>query len=396
MKPIERFTDSIESLNGESTLIYQEIANDVAKREGKRIINFGIGQPDVPTFKEIKDAAKEAIDTNFTKYTPSLGIYELRKAVAEYVNQKYGEELTAENVAITPGTKVALYLSLLLYIKPGDEVIIFDPSFYSYSEAVKMLFGRPIFSKLRKDNNFSIDLSEFQSKITPKTKVVILNNPVNPTGTIFSRKEVTDVVKIAKDNNVVVIADEIYDNFIYEGQMSSVLRIPEWKENVIYVNGFSKTFSMTGWRLGYVIAEREVINKVSILATNIYTCATSFVQKAALAAFRTFNEVNEMVNLFRRRRDTMFASLSSVKGIRITKPQATFYMFVDFSEIMNRINVEARELAIKLIREVGVVTIPGSVFPLEQGRGFLRLSFAVDEEDIKEGINRIKEMIEKL
>ncbi|BAB66267.1 pyridoxal phosphate-dependent aminotransferase [Sulfurisphaera tokodaii] len=395
--PVDDFSLSANSISGESTLVYQDVARQVQKTKGIRIINFGIGQPDLPTFARIREAAKKSLDEGFTGYTSAYGIDELRQKIAEHLSSKY-ESVRKEEVIVTPGAKTALYLAFLLYINPGDEVIIFDPSFYSYAEVVKMLGGVPVYVKMKfnESTGFSLNLSELESKINKKTKMIVLNNPHNPTGMVFDPIEIEKLMEITKEKKVLLLSDEIYDYFIYEGKMKSVLEDPDWRDYVIYVNGFSKTFSMTGWRLGYVVAKEKVIKKMAEIAANIYTCPTSFAQKGALAAFESFDEVKEMISLFKKRRDIMYEELKKIKGIQVHKSQGAFYMFPFIGEILKKANLSVKDFSLKLIEEKGVTTIPGEVFPLEVGKDFVRLSFAVKEDDIREGIKRMKEFIDML
>ena len=397
MMSIDRFSLSASNITGESTLVYQEYARQVQKNKGIKIINFGIGQPDLSTFKKIRDAAKKALDEGFTAYTSAYGIDELRQKVAEYLSSKY-EKVKKEEVIITPGAKTALYLALLLYTNPGDEVILFDPSFYSYAEVVKMLGGVPVYVKMKfnESTGFSLNLSEIESKITKKTKIIVLNNPHNPTGMVFDPIEIEKLMQIVKEKKLILLSDEIYDHFIYEGKMKSVLEDSEWRDYVIYVNGFSKTFSMTGWRLGYAVAKESVIRKMAAVAADIYTCPTSFAQKGAVEAFNAFDDVKEMIALFRKRRNVMYEELKKIKGIQVYKSPGTFYMFPYIGEVLRKNKLSVRDFSLKLIEEKGVTTIPGEVFPLDVGKEFIRLSFAVNEDDIREGIKRIKEFIEML
>lgn len=393
---MERFASTISKLSGESTLLYQDIAREVERKKGIKTINFGIGQPDVITFERIRSEAKKAIDQGYTGYTSAKGIDELRQRIAEFLSQKY-DKISKDEVIITPGAKTALFLSFLLYINPGDEVILFDPSYYSYAEIVKLLGGVPVYVNINFDQNkgFYVNIEDLNKKISSRTKMIVLNNPHNPTGMVFNPREIIQIQEIARERRIILLSDEIYDYFIYEGEMRSVLQDPEWRDYVVYVNGFSKTFSMTGWRLGYVVARKEVIDKMSILASNIYTCPTSFVQKGALAAFDTFDEVKEMIKMFKHRRDVMYNELSKIEGIKVYKSPGTFYMFPEVSSIANKVG-GVKNLSIKLIEEAGVITIPGEVFPLEVGKNFIRLSFAINEDKIVEGVNRMKGVIEKI
>jgi len=394
---LDQFSSSANSITGESTLVYQDFARQVQKNKGIKIINFGIGQPDLPTFKKIRDAAKKALDDGFTAYTPAYGIDELRQKIADHLSSKY-EKVKKEEVIVTPGAKTALYLAFLLYINQGDEVIIFDPSYYSYAEVVKVLGGVPVYVKMKfnESTGFSLNLSEIESKITKKTKMIVLNNPHNPTGMTFDPIEIEKLMQIAKEKKIILLSDEIYDYFIYEGKMKSVLEDPEWRNYALYVNGFSKTFSMTGWRLGYVVAKENVIKKMASIAADIYTCATSFAQKGAVEAFNDFDDVKDMISLFRKRRDVMYEELKKIKGIQVYKSSGAFYLFPYIGEVLRKSKLSVKDFSLKLIEEKGVTTIPGEVFPLDVGKEFVRLSFAVNEDDIREGIKRMKEFIEML
>lgn len=394
---VDNFSVSANSITGESTLVYQDFARQIQKKKGIKIINFGIGQPDLPTFAKIRESAKKALDEGFTGYTSAYGIDELRQRIAEHLSSKY-DKIKKEEIIVTPGAKTALYLAFLLYINPGDEVLIFDPSFYSYAEVVKMLGGVPVYVKMKFNENtgFSLNLSEVESKISNKTKMIVLNNPHNPTGMVFDPLEIEKLMQISKEKKILLLSDEIYDYFIYEGKMKSVLEDPDWRNYVIYVNGFSKTFSMTGWRLGYVVAKENVVKKMAALAANIYTCATSFAQKGAITAFDSFDEVKEMISLFRKRRDTMYEELKKIHGIQVYKSAGAFYMFPYLGEVLRKSKLSVKDFSLKLIEEKGVTTIPGEVFPLDVGKEFVRLSFAVNENDIREGIKRMKEFIDML
>ncbi|QKQ99331.1 pyridoxal phosphate-dependent aminotransferase [Metallosphaera tengchongensis] len=395
---MESFASSLSKLTGESTLLYQEIARKVEKTKGIKTINFGIGQPDLPTPQRIRDEAKVALEKGYTAYTPALGLDELRSKIAEFLSQKYGDKIIKDEIAVTPGAKTALFLAFLAYVNPGDEVILFDPSFYSYAEVVKLLGGKPVYVPLHFDQGkgFYYVTDELSSKISPKTKMIVYNNPHNPTGMTFDADLSKTVAEISQERKIVLISDEIYDYFVFDKNFWSVLQTPSWRDNVIYINGFSKTFSMTGWRLGYIVARKEVIGKMGILASNIYTCPTSFAQYGALASFDSFAQVKEMIDLFRRRRDVMYNELSGVKGIKVYKSSGAFYMFPDFSEVLGAGGMDSKSLAVKLIEEAGVVTIPGEVFPERVGKNFLRLSFALGEEKIKEGVSRMKLFVEKV
>ncbi len=393
-----RFSQYADSITGESTLVYSDLARKVAKEKGIKIINFGIGQPDLPTFKRIREEAKRALDEGFTSYTPAAGIDELRSKIAEHLSSKYSQVVKKDEVIVTPGAKTALFLVFLMLINPGDEVIIPDPSFYSYAEVVKMLGGVVKLVPMRwsEDRGFELDLDGIEAAVTPKTKMIVLNNPHNPTGALFSPKEIEALQELAKKKRIWLLSDEIYDYFVYEGDFRSVLEDPDWRDYVVYVNGFSKTFSMTGWRLGYLVAREEIIRKASALAANIYTCPTSFAQKGALAAFDSFDEVKEMISLFKRRRDVMYEELKKVKGFKVPLAKGAFYMYPNISEVLKLKGWTSKDFAVELIKSKGVTTIPGEVFSPLTGKDFIRVSFALDENEIREGVKRIREFVDEI
>jgi aspartate aminotransferase len=396
--PILRFSSKTLSLLGEGTLEFQDLA-DQEKRKGRKIINFGIGQPDFVTPKHIINEAINALEQGFTGYTPSSGIDELREAISKFLNERYNANVVKGNIIVTPGAKMALYLALQSYIDYGDEVIIPEPSYYSYAEVTRMLGGKPVFSPLSFSTveGFKLNLEDIENKISDRTKAIVLNNPHNPTGAVFDKKEIIKLIDLVKERNLILISDEIYDNYVYDEDFYSVLNDNDWKSNIIYVNGLSKTFCMTGWRLGFVAAHEEVIKRMKVIAANTYTCPNSFSQKGALAAYYgNWDVIKEIINTFKKRRDVIYNMLTNIKDITLTRPKGAFYIFPNMSKIMQRVGLNSREFAIKLIREAGVVTIPGTVFPDKAGEGFIRLSYAVNEGDIEEGMKRLKDWINEV
>jgi len=390
----------LQYLGGEAAFAYLAKAKEL-ERKGMKIFNFGIGQPDIPTFEHIINAAKEALNARFTGYTETAGIYELREAIAEYLNNRYGSDVTYSEVIVTPGAKTALFLALSAYLREGDEVLVPEPSFPAYPEVTKFLGAKPIFIPLKwlgREKGFKLDLEAIENAITSKTKMIVVNNPHNPTGAVFSSDEVEWVMDLARRKGIIVLADEIYDHFIYDDvRFKSFLSFPDWRDYVLYVNGFSKTFSMTGWRLGYLIARKEVIPRLTVLAVNIYSCATSFVQKAAVVALKESEEsVNKMIEVFRRRRDLICSRLSEVKGFEVWPSRGAFYVFPNVSKILNELNITVEEFVNGLLINKGVVVLPGTAFPETYGRNFIRFSFAVDFTSIEEGVKKIREYVEEI
>jgi aspartate aminotransferase len=390
----------LQYLGGEAAFAYLAKAKEL-ERKGMKIFNFGIGQPDIPTFEHIINAAKEALNARFTGYTETAGIYELREAIAGYLNNRYGSDVTHSEVIVTPGAKTALFLALSAYLREGDEVLVPEPSFPAYPEVAKFLGAKPIFIPLKwlgREKGFKLDLEAIENAITSKTKMIVVNNPHNPTGAVFSSDEVEWVMDLARRRRIIVLADEIYDHFIYDDvKFKSFLSFPDWRDYVLYVNGFSKTFSMTGWRLGYLIARKEVMPRLTVLAVNIYSCATSFVQKAAVVALKESEEsINKMIEVFRRRRDLICSRLSEVKEFEVWPSKGAFYVFPNVGKILNELNITVEEFVNGLLINKGVVVLPGTAFPETYGKNFIRFSFAVDFTSIEEGVKKIREYVEEI
>lgn len=400
LTPTMNTKEILQYLGGEAAFAYLAKAKELEKK-GMKIVNFGIGQPDIPTFEHIINAAKEALDSRFTGYTETAGIYELREAIAEYLNNRYSSDVQPSEVIVAPGAKAALFLALSAYLREGDEVLVPEPSFPAYPEVAKFLGAKPIFIPLKwlgREKGFKLDLESIERAITPKTKMIVINNPHNPTGAVFSSDEIEWVMDLARRKKIIVLADEIYDHFIYDDlKFKSFLSFPDWRDYVLYVNGFSKTFSMTGWRLGYLIARKEVMPRLTVLAVNVYSCATSFVQKAAVVALKKSEEdVNKMIELFRKRRDLICSRLGGVRGFEVWPSKGAFYVFPNVGKVLNELNITVEEFVNRLLISKGVVVLPGTAFPETYGKNFIRLSFAVDFTSIEEGVKRIKEFVEEL
>ncbi len=397
--PTQIINEKLNEIEGESAFTFLSIAREY-ERKGKRVISFGIGQPDFPTPKHIREAAKRALDEGFTGYTETAGIPELREAIADYLNNRYGSDVKPEEVVVTTGAKTALFLALATYVRAGDEVIIPEPSYYSYAQVVKLFGGKPVFIPMTFEPNygFKIDINKIEEKITSRTRAIVLNNPHNPTGSIFTPEQVDALMELVRRKNLVLVVDEIYDNFVFGNtSFKSVMTYSDWRDYVAYVNGFSKTFSMTGWRLGYLVVRKEVIPKVLDLAVTIYSCATSFAQKAAVEALRgDWRPVKEMIEEFERRARLLYDILSKAPGIEAYLPQGAFYMFPRVSTLLKTLNVNIDEFVMKLLNEKGVLVLPGKAFPDKAGLEFVRISFATSRKNIEEGAKLIVEFAEEI
>ncbi len=398
--PVDRVKECIAGLLGERGFAYIARAKEL-KAKGKDVISFGVGQPDLPTPDHIVEAGINALKSRFTGYTETQGIKELREAVAEYLNNRYGCDVKSDEVLITVGTKGAAFLALASYVGPGDEVIVPEPTYPVYSEAVKFLGAKPVYVPLKwlgPEGGFELDIEAIENAVTSRTKGIAINNPHNPTGAVFSSKTLDRVMELAREHNLIVFVDEIYDNFLYgERDFKSFLQYPDWRDYVIYLNGFSKTFSMTGWRLGYLVSKGEVVSKLTKLAVNIWSCPPSISQLAGVTALRgDWEPVKEMIKLFKERRNVMVSELRRVPGIKVWLSAGAFYEFPDVSEVLRATRLSVEEFVDYLIDNYYVVTLPGTAFPDKAGRNFVRLSFCVSKDKIVEGVRRIREAVEEL
>jgi len=389
--PVLSFSKSVLELKTAKTFEYSLLAAAIAK-QGMRVISFGIGQPDFPTPKHIVDAAVEALREGFTRYVQPPGIQELREEIAKYVSIYTGAlDVKPEETLVMPGAKQAIFFAIASYIEPGDDVIIPDPSFYSYAHVTKYAGGKPIFLPLKEENNFRITPEDVQSAMTPKTKMIVLNSPHNPTGGMLTKSDAEGILELAKPRGILVVSDEVYDHYVYEGEFTSVLTDPEWRDFAICINSFSKTFSMTGWRLGYIVAKKEAIERLTLFAVNSFSCTTSFVQKAGVTAMKGSQEFFKAVlRDYRKRRDFMHRELNAIPGVKAKKPAGAFYVFPNVKEILAEKKLTTEEFAIGLMRKTGVVTLPGSAFSHKAGEGYLRLSYVLPIRDIKEGLKGFK------
>jgi len=359
-----------------------------------------VGQPDIPTFDHIIEAAKEALNQKFTGYTETPGISELREAIAEYLNERYGSDVKPSEVIVTPGAKGAIFLAISAYLSPGDEIIVPEPSYPAYPEVAKFIGAKVKFIPLKwlgPDRGFALDIDAIRNYVSSKTKMIVINNPHNPTGALFTPKEVNEIMNIAKEYNILVLVDEIYDNFIYEAEFKSFMTFPEWRDYILYINGFSKTFSMTGWRLGYLVVREDVASKLTRLAVNVWSCPTSFAQKAAIKALKgPWEPVKSMIELFRKRRDLIVKRLREIPGFEVWPSKGAFYVFPRVKKILDETGMSVEEFVEDILYNEYVVTLPGTAFPDKAGKEFIRLSFATSFEVIEEGTKRIRKGVERI
>ena len=368
------------------------IANIVSqlKHDGIEIISFSMGEPDFDTPVNIKEACIKSLNNGFTHYTPSTGIPELRKAIAEKTVRDNKIKCTAKNVLVTP-TKHALFMIALAYLDPGDEVILPDPAWVSYEAVIRLAGAKPVYVPTKFEDNFCMTADMMASAITKDTKMLILNSPSNPTGSVMHRDTLKGIADLCIEKNITVMSDEIYEHIIYEGEHVSIASFEGMFDRTLTLSGLSKTYAMTGWRLGWLVAPEKDISAVNKLQTHSVTCCTSFTQPAAVEALKGPQESRiKMVAEFRKRRDLALDLLRDIKGVECNRPEGAFYLFPRFSHKMT-----SDEMAMYLMKDAHVAITPGRSFG-PSGEGCFRLSYAASEEDIIKGIGNIKRSLSKL
>lgn len=360
--------------------------------QGKKIIHLEIGEPDFDTPLFIREAAMKALANGRTHYTPAGGIPELRQAICEEVKRRRGVTVRPENVVVTPGAKPIIYFPITALIEEGDEVIYPNPGFPIYESVIEFVGGKAVPLQLKEEKDFRFDLNELASLITPRTRLLIINSPQNPTGGILTRQDVHAIAEIARAKNILVLSDEVYKNIVYEHEHASILAEPDMLERTILLDGFSKTYAMTGWRLGFGVMPAALAQKVEKLMINSNSCTATFVQDAGIAALRgPHDEVDAFVAEFKKRRDIMVDGLNKIKGVRCLKPGGAFYCFPNISGVP----MNSKPLADLLLNEVGVAVLSGTAFG-KFGEGYLRLSYANAIENIQLALQKMKQVIEAL
>ena len=368
-----------------ATLAVSAKANKL-KAMGIDVIGFGAGEPDFDTPEHIKKAAEDALTEGFIRYTAVPGIEELREAISKKFKNENDICYDTDEIIVTPGAKHALYEAILATINPGDEVLIPDPYWVSYVPMVLMAEGKPVFISTKEEDRFRVIPDVIKEEITPKTRAIIINSPNNPTGAVLSKKDLEKIAEICIENDLFIISDEIYEKIIYDEKHHSIGSLGGMKDLTITVNGFSKTYAMTGWRLGYAAAPGEVIKAMIKLQAHSVSCATSFVQKAGVIALEgTQDCAMEMVREFKKRRDVLVEKVNEIEGLSCVEPEGAFYAFINVSDYER----DSIKFANYLLDEARVAVVPGIAFGNE-GEGFIRLSYATSIQNITEGLDRIK------
>ena len=367
------------------------------EREGKTVIHFEIGRPDFDTPEYIKKAAKESLDRGEVFYTSNLGDMGLRKQIAEKLNKENHIPYTAENILVAVGLSEAVFDALMAILDPGDEILVPDPVWMNYVNVPKVLGAVPVPYLLKEENDYQMDLDEIRSKITDRTKALVMVTPNNPTGSVLSRETLEGLAKIAVEKDILIFADEVYERLLYHGaEHISIASLPGMMERTFTLNGFSKAYSMTGWRLGYIAAPVEFIKEINKLHQNAVTCAPSFVQKAGIVALRDEkDEVREMVKEYERRRDYIVKTIEEIPGLSSADPKGAFYLFINCREICAKSGMNSQQLAEHLLDKYGIALVAGTVFG-DSGEGYMRMSFANSYENIVEGCRRLREAAEEL
>ena len=356
--------------------------------EGKHVVHLEIGEPDFATPDNIIESGISALQNGYTHYTPASGIFEARQAVAEFVSRTLKSEVDPLDVVLVPGSKNVLLFTLLACIEPGDEVILPDPGYPAYHSLVNFIGAVPRMVTLREETGFRIDLDELKSLVTPKTRMIIINTPQNPTGGVLTEEDVRFVCDLVQEHDLMLVSDEIYSQLVYGFHHVSPLSQPGMRERTVLMDGLSKSYAMTGWRLGYAVAPRALAAKLDTLMINSSSCAAAFTQMAAIEALGTpesAHAVTRMVKVFEHRRNLVVDGLNAIPGVHCAMPQGAFYAFPNITAT----GFDERELADRLLTEAGVAVLPGTAFGAA-GKGFIRLAYTQSEDELARGLDGIR------
>jgi aspartate aminotransferase len=370
------------------------------KAQGKDIISFAIGEPDFDTPSNIIEAGSKALHEGYTHYGPSAGLMPFRESIARYISRTRGIEVSPEEVVVTPGAKPIIFYSILACINEGDEVIYPNPGFPIYESVINFVGAKAVPLPLLEEKDFRFDINILKEKISDRTKLIIINSPQNPTGGILTQADLKAIADIAIQNNIWVFSDEIYCNMVYDGEFQSIASLPGMKERTILLDGFSKTYAMTGWRLGFGVMNPELATHFTRLETNSVSCTATFIQMAGIEALEGPQEESlKMIKEFHSRRDIIVKALNDVEGISCKNPGGAFYVFPNVTEACRNLNLkDSRELQQYLLYKAGVAVLARTCFGRKnqgENQEYIRLSYANSRENIREGIKRIKKAVEK-
>ncbi len=393
----------LDKITPSLTLVLKAKVDDMRK-QGIHVISFTVGEPDFPTPLHIKQAGTKAIEDNFTKYTSGLGIPELREAIANKFRQENGLDYTAENIIVSSGGKQAISSAIIALIQPGDEVLIPRPYWLSYPAMVILAGGVAKFLDTRPEDNYLLTPETLKNSITSKSKLLLLNSPSNPVGCVYNKEQLAALVPIILENKLAVIADEIYEKLLYDKiEFTSLAKFSEIKKQLVVVNGVSKSFAMTGWRIGYAAAEPHIIKAMNKVQSHLTGNACSISQKAALHAITTnlkdSSELQKMQSIFERRRNLAYDLIHKIPGLPCEKPQGAFYLFPKCDGYFGKVTPKGKkilnsvDISTYLLDDCHVSVVPGADFGMDTN---FRISFATSEQDIQEGMRRIEQGLLKL
>ncbi|OQX81682.1 MAG: aspartate aminotransferase [Candidatus Omnitrophica bacterium 4484_70.1] len=372
------------------------------KKKGESVLNLGAGEPDFDTPYFIKEATKQALNNGFTKYTPSSGIKELKEAISKKYEEEYNLKYSPEEIIVSCGAKHALFNAMMALINKGDEVIIPSPYWVSYPEMVKFTEGKPVIVKTEEKNDFKLTPSQLEKAITKKTKILIVNTPSNPCGSVYKKEELKSIARILIKHKIFCLFDEIYEKIIYKTSHINIATLSKkMKELSIVINGVSKTFSMTGFRIGWALARKELVQAMTSIQSHSTSNPTSFSQKGALFALKSKKSkkiVEKMVKEFKKRRDYVVEAINSIKGLSCLRPEGAFYVFVNISSLLNKpykgnLLKTSLEFAKILLEEKKLAVIPGIAFGNDN---YIRISYAASIKDLKNGIQRLQEFVNEI
>lgn len=396
------YSSKVKNIEESKTIAVNSKAKNLIDA-GEDVISFGVGEPDLPTPDFIKEAAVEAMAKNYTGYTNVAGLLELREAVVEDFAKNYSYKYNVDELMVSNGGKQILFNALTAISEAGDEIIIPKPYWVSYPEMVKLAGAKPVFIEPKLENKYKLQPAELEKSLTDKTKAIIINSPSNPDGHFYSKEELTALIDVIKDKDIFIISDEIYDKLLFDNKkFSSMIELfPELKEKILIVNGMSKTYSMTGWRVGFGFANKNLIENMKKIQSHSTSNVNTIAQYASAKALKhkKFVElIEKRKSLYQKRRDLALRLIEDITELRAIKPEGAFYIFIDISRLIakkcgKKTISDSLSFSDLLLEEEKVAVVPGSAFGIEN---FIRISFALDEKRIKEGISRISNFVDKI
>ncbi|HSU88230.1 MAG TPA: pyridoxal phosphate-dependent aminotransferase [Terriglobia bacterium] len=384
-----RIAKRMQEVHGEAAFEMLGRATEL-ERQGRSIIHLEIGEPDFDTPAPVVEAGIEWLKKGATHYSPTPGLWELRVALARHLNSRHPAKIDPKNVLVTPGAKMMIFAIIQSIVDPGDEVIYPDPGYPAYEAAIRLAGATPVPIRLEESKEFRFDLNELARLITPRTKMIAINSPQNPTGGVLTLADLKKIAELARKHDLLILSDEIYSEIYYADRPASILDVPNILDRVFIVNGFSKIYAMTGWRLGYGIVPEDTFPAIDLFINNTVSSTATFTQLAAMEAFTVESQrvAEEMVQEFHRRRDVFVNGLNSIPGIHCLKPLGAFYLFPNISGT----GLASAEFANRLLNEAGVAALPGTAFG-DYGAGYLRFSFANSLSNIESALERIRNFV---